>query len=145
MRPQLVALVSHALRRNLEETAIPSSLRALPGMERAEDRLSHQLSNGLVDSLLSLSRRAGDRLGQKDQVLQDLGIQTVDRFWEELARTLEQGPVLERSQELVAAFLEELKRNSMTQLRSQKDVDALIKELDGLNFNPKVQPPKSQA
>ncbi len=145
MRPQLVALVSHALRRNLEETAIPSSLRALPGMERAEDRLSHQLSNGLVDSLLSLSRRAGDRLGQKDQVLQDLGIQTVDRFWEELARTLEQGPVLERSQELVAAFLEELKRNSMTQLRSQKDVDALIKELDGLNFNPTVQPPKSQA
>ena len=59
----------------------------------------------------------------------------MDRFWEELARTLERGPVLERSQELVAAFLEGLKRNSMTQLRSQKDVDALIKELDGLNFN----------
>ena len=111
-------------------------------MERAEDRLSLQLSNGLVDSLLNLSRRAGDRLGQKDQVLQELGIQTVDRFWEELARTLERGPVLERSQELVAAFLEELKRNSMTQLRSQKDVDALIKELDGLNFNPEVQPPR---
>ena len=81
------------------------------------------------------------RLGQKDQVLQGLGIQTVDRFWEELARTLEQGPVLERSQELVAAFLEELKRNSMTQLRSQKDVDALIKELDGLNFNPEFSLP----
>ena len=115
------------------------------GWNAAEDRLSLQLSNGLVDSLLNLSRRAGDRLGQKDQVLQELGIQTVDRFWEELARTLERGPVLERSQELVAAFLEELKRNSMTQLRSQKDVDALIKELDGLNFNPEVQPPRPQA
>ena len=74
-------------------------------------------------------------------MLQELGIQTVDRFWEELARTLERGPVLERSQELVAAFLEELKRNSMTQLRSQKDVDALIKELDGLNFNPEFSLP----
>ena len=64
-----------------------------------------------------------------------LGIQAIDRFWEELAKTLEQGPVLERSQELVAAFLEDFKRSSMNQLRFQKDVDELITELDGLNFS----------
>ena len=144
MRPQLVALVSHALHRNLEETAIPAPLRTLPGMERAEQQLSRQLSSGLVDSLLNLSRNAGDRLGQKDPVLQDLGIQTVDRFWEELARTLEQGPALEKSQQLVVAFLEDLKRSSMTQLRQQKDVDELITELDGLNFSSKDFPTTPQ-
>ncbi len=135
MRPQLVALVSHALRRNLEESGVPAPLRSLPGIGKAEAQLSHQLSIGLVDSLLNLSRNAGDRLAQKDPLLQDLGVQTVDRFWEELARTLEQGPVLERSQELVAAFLEDLKRSSMDQLRLQRNVDELITELDGLNFN----------
>ena len=113
MRPQLVALVSHALRRNLEDKAIPTPLRALPGIDKAEHQLSLQLSTGLVDSLLNLSRNAGDRFAQKDPVLQELGIQTIDRFWEELAKTLEQGPVLERSQELVAAFLEDFKRSSM--------------------------------
>ena len=135
MRPQLVALVSHALRRNLEETAVPASLRSLPGIGKAEAELSQQLSAGLVDSLLNLSRSAGDRLAQKDPMLVDLGVQTVDRFWEELARTLEQGPVLERSQILVSAFLEDLKRSSMNQLRLQRNVDELITELDGLNFN----------
>ena len=50
MRPQLVALVSHALR-PLED-GDPIFTTALPGMERAEDRLSLQLSK-LVDSLLT--------------------------------------------------------------------------------------------
>lgn len=145
MRPQLVALVSHALRRNLEETTVPAPLRSLPGVSRAETRLSDQLSAGLVDSLLNLSRNAGDRLAQKDPTLQDLGVQAVDRFWEELARTLEQGPVLERSQELVAAFLEDLKKSSMDQLRLQKNVDELITELDGLNFSSEAAQTKPQA
>jgi len=78
-------------------------------------------------------------------MLQDLGVQTVDRFWEELARTLEQGPVLERSQELVAAFLEDLKRSSMDQLRLQRNVDELITELDGLNFSSEANPTRPRA
>jgi hypothetical protein len=45
--------------------------------------------------------------------------------------------VLERSQELLVAFLEEFKRTSMFQLHTQGGVDELITELDGLNFNPK--------
>ena len=133
MRPQLVALVSHALRRNLEETAIPSSLRALPGMERAEDRLSLQLSNGLVDSLLNLSRRAGDRLVRRTRCCRSWAF----RRWIVLgraARTLER-VLCWNAVRTGCCVPEELKRNSMTQLRSQKDVDALIKELDGLNFN----------
>ena len=68
-------------------------------------------------------------------VLEQLGVDTIDRFWEELARTLEQGPVLERSQELMVAFLEEFKRSSFRQLREQGGVNELISELDGLNFS----------
>jgi len=70
--------------------------------------------------------------------MEELTIKALDRFWEELARTLEQGPVLERSQELVASFLEEFKRNSVVQLRDQGGVDELITELDGLSFNPET-------
>jgi hypothetical protein len=89
----------------------------------------------MVDALLGLSRSAGDRLGKRDIALEDLSIDVLDRFWDELARTLEQGPVLERSQQLVAAFLEELKRNSIRQLRDQGGVNDLITELDGLSFS----------
>ena len=145
LRPQLVALVDHVLRRNLEEAAIPGALRTLPGVDSAEQKLSQTLSAGLVDSLLNLSRNAGDRLGQKDPVLESLGVETADRFWEELAHKLETGAVLERSQELIAVFLEDLKRSSMSQLRLQKDVDELITELDGLNFSSEALPPKPQA
>ena len=145
LRPQLVALVGHILRRNLEEAAFPGALRTLPGVDNAEQKLSQTLSAGLVDSLLNLSRNAGDRLGQKDPVLESLGVETADRFWEELAHKLETGAVLERSQELIAIFLEDLKRSSMSQLRLQKDVDELITELDGLNFSSETLPPKPQA
>ncbi len=136
MRPQLVALFSHALQRNLDVLMLPAQLRELPGIQKAESELSRQLAKGMVDSLLGLSKSAGDQIGLKDPLLEDLGIQTLDRFWEELARTLEQGIVLERSQELLVAFLEEFKRTSLLKLHTQGGVEDLIKELDGLNFSP---------
>jgi hypothetical protein len=55
------------------------------------------------------------------------------------------GPVLERSQQLVAAFLEELKRNSIRQLRDQGGVNDLITELDGLSFSAAAPPSTDQA
>ena len=75
----------------------------------------------------------------------DEALEALDRLWEELAHTLEQGPVLNRSQDLLVALLEEIKRSSFRQIRDQGDVDALISELDGLNFNPGVPTPKDQA
>ena len=80
MRPQLVALFGHALQRNLDGLVLPAPLRELPGVQKAESELSRQLATGMVDSLLGLSKSAADQLGQKDQVLEDLGIQTLDRF-----------------------------------------------------------------
>ena len=104
-----------------------------------------ELAGGLVDSLIDVSKGAGGRIGQKDPVLDSLSTQALDRFWEELARVLDQGPVLERSQELVALLLEDLKRSSFRQLRDQGGVDALISELDGLNFNRAASPTRPQA
>ena len=58
---------------------------------------------------------------------------------------LEKGPVLERSQDLLVCLLEDLKRSSFSQLRDQGGVDALISELDGLNFNRTESPTRPQA
>ena len=135
MRPQLVALFSHALQRSLNDVMLPTALRDLAPVQKAENEFSRQLAAGMVDGLLGLSRSAGDRLGKRDIELEDLSIDVLDRFWEELARTLEQGPVLDRSQELVTTFLEELKRSSIRQLRDQGGVTELITELDGLSFS----------
>ena len=140
MRPQLVALFSHALQRSVNDVVVPGPLRGLAPIHQAERDLCDQLARNMVDALLGLSRSAGDRLGKRDIALEDLSIEVLDRFWDELARTLEQGPVLERSQQLVAAFLEELKRNSIHQLRDQGGVTDLITELDGLSFSAAAPP-----
>ena len=123
LRPQLVELLNHILRSNLAEGLAP-------------DSVSRPLATRAVDSLLSMSRRTGERLGTQDDILNSLGTETLDRFWEELARVLEDGPALERSQVLLSTLLEELKRSSFRQLRDQGGVAELISELDGLNFSP---------
>ena len=109
--------------------------RGVPALQRAESELSLQLAGGAIDSILDVSKEAGERIGRRDPVLEELGADALDRFWEELAQSLEQGPVLEQSQALLSSVLEDLKRSSFRQLRDQRDVDALIAELDGLNFN----------
>ncbi|MEB3158551.1 MAG: hypothetical protein VKK03_03715 [Synechococcus sp.] len=145
MRPQLVALFGHALQRSVSDGMVPAPLRELAPIQKAETEFSRQLAGGMVDALLGLSRSAGDRLGKRDMELEDLSIDVLDRFWDELARTLEKGPVLDRSQELVSAFLEELKRTSVLQLRTQGGVSELITELDGLNFSAEMPRPTDRA
>jgi len=145
MRPQLLALTSHLIQQSLDKNLVPEPLRRLPGLHNAETEFSRQLAVSMLDSVLGLSRGAGDRISRKDPVMESLGTEALDRLWEELAHMLEQGPVLERSQDLLVAFLEDLKRSSFQQLRDQGDVDALISELDGLNFSSTKQPPRAQA
>ena len=145
LRPQLVALLSHLLQSSLNRNVIPEPLQRVAALQNAESELSRQLAVGMVDSLLGVSRGAGARLGQKDPVLDGLGSDALDRFWEELAAVLEQGPVLERSQVLLVSLLEDLKRSSFREIRDQRDVDALISELDGLNFSAGTSPPKPPA
>jgi hypothetical protein len=124
---------------------MPEPLRRVAALQSAEAEFSRQLATGVVDSVLDVSRGAGNRIGQRDQVLETLGTDALDRLWEELAVILEQGPVLERSQDLLTSFLEELKRSGFRQFSDQDDVDALISELDGLNFSPTDRTPKPPA
>ena len=145
MRPQLTALGEHLLHQSLNQTVIPEPLRGVAGLQKAESALSRQLAENLVDSLLGLSKGAGNQLERRDPALENLSNETFNRFWEELARSLEQGPVLERSQELLASLLEDLKRSSFQQLKDQGGVDDLIRELDGLSFSPPTGQPKRQA
>jgi hypothetical protein len=142
LRPQLVALIGHLLQQSLSRSVMPEPLRRVAALQSAEAEFSRQLATGMVDSVLDVSRGAGNRIGQRDQVLETLGTDALDRLWEELAVILEQGPVLERSQDLLTSFLEDLKRSGFRQFRDQDDVDALIRELDGLNFSPADQTPK---
>ena len=135
LRPQLVALISHMLQQSLDRSVMPEPLRRVAALQNAETELSRQLATGMVDSILGVSRGAGHRISRKDPVMESLGSDALDRLWEELAVVLEKGPVLERSQDLLVSLLEDLKRSSFRQLHDQGDVDALLMELDGLNFN----------
>ena len=131
LRPQLVEVLHHILRNNLGDGLAP-------------EPISRQLATSVVDSLLNVSRRTGERLGAQDDVLNELGTETLDRFWEELACAVEDGPLAKRSQELLSSLLEEWKRTSFRQLRDQGDVAELMSELEGLNFSPSVAEPKRQ-
>ena len=145
MRPQLQALISHLVQQSLDRNVVPEALRRLPGLQNAESEFSRQMAESMVTSVLDLSKGAGNRIGQRDPVLESLGSEALDRLWEELAHMLEQGPVLTRSQDLLVALLEDIKRSSFRQIRDQGDVDALISELDGLNFSPGASTPRDQA
>ncbi|MFN9621901.1 MAG: hypothetical protein ACK587_03545 [Cyanobacteriota bacterium] len=131
LAPELRGVLGHALHQSLQRTLIPAPLRQLQALQDVEQGFSRQLAQGMVDSLLDLSRGAGARLGRRDdeqlQLLQDC----LDRFWEELALVLEEGPALERSQELICAALEGLKRTYLSQV-SRAGIEGLIDELDQL-------------
>jgi hypothetical protein len=124
---------------------VPPPLRQLQPLLRVEKDLSRQLAAGMVESLLDLSRSTGERLGRRDDQQVALLQQFIDRFWEELAVALEGGPALERSQELLCALIEELKRNYLSQI-SRAGIEGLIDELDQLMVHGKgAVPAEGQA
>ncbi len=145
MRKELIALFDHALNRSLKEEIVPAKLKDVGLVQKAESALSSQLATSMVDTLLELSKGTGQQISKQDPVLEKLGVDTLDRFWEELACTLEQEAILDKSQELLIRFLEEFKLASVKQVKAQGSVDELISELDGLNFRPEKTAPTNQA
>ena len=121
------------------------SLKNVSVVEQAESAVSNQLAEGMVDTLLDMSRSAGNQLANKDVALESLGINAIDRFWEELATTLEREPILERSQSLMISLLENLKASSLRELKTQKNIDEAIEELNRLGFNKSKTHPKPPA
>jgi hypothetical protein len=143
LAPELQGLLSHALQQSLQSAMVPGPLRQLQPLQQVEQGVSRQLAGGMVESLLDLSRTTGERLGRRDDQQMLLIQRFVDRFWEELAAALESGPVLERSQQLLCALLEDVKRNYLSQI-SRAGIEGLIDELDQLTAkgeSVRVEPP----
>ncbi|WP_320676440.1 hypothetical protein [Prochlorococcus sp. MIT 1300] len=135
MRPQLINLFGHALQRTMENNRIPTPLNGLKVIEQAESKFSSQLAERMIDKIIEISQRTGNQIAQKDPLMEELSIKTLNQFWEELALAMEKDPVLETSQSLIWALIEDLKRSSIRKLKDQGAVDELITELDGLNFS----------
>jgi hypothetical protein len=131
LAPELQGLLGHALGQSLQTTVVPPPLRQLEPLLRMEQGLARQLAGGMVESLLDLSRGTGERLSRRDDQQLQLLQRCIDRFWEELAVALENGPVLERSQQLLCAALEDLKRTYLSQI-NRAGIGGLIEELDQL-------------
>lgn len=131
LAPELQGVLGHAMQQSLQRTLVPAPLRQLQPLLDVEQGFSRQLAQGVVESLLDLSRSAGARLGRRDDEQLRLLQHFVDRFWEELALALEDGPALERSQELVCTALERIKRTYISQI-SRAGIEGLIDELDQL-------------
>ncbi|MFN9618673.1 MAG: hypothetical protein ACK55X_03030 [Synechococcaceae cyanobacterium] len=133
LAPELQGVLSHALGQSLATTVVPPPLRQLEPLLRVEQGLARQLAGGMVESLLGISRSTGERLGQLDDRQLQLLQRFIDRFWEELALALENGPVLERSQQLLCTALEEFKRTYVSQI-SRAGIGGLIEELDQITL-----------
>ncbi|TVS02938.1 MAG: hypothetical protein EA413_11335 [Cyanobium sp. PLM2.Bin73] len=142
LAPELQSLLGYSLRQSLDRTVVPAPLRQLKPLLQLESGLSTQLAGGMVDSLLDLSRSTGDRLGRTDDAQLEMLQRCIDRFWDELALSLQTGPALERSQELICALIEGLKSTYLSQI-SRARITSLIEELDQLMAS--VPPPASSS
>ena len=129
LAPQLQGLLDYTLRQSMDRSVVPPPLRQLRPLLQVESGISRQLASGMVDSLLDLSRRSGERLAQRDDRQLELLRQCIDRFWEELALALETGTALQRSQDLVCALIEGVKGTYLSQI-NRASIEALIQELD---------------
>ena len=129
LAPELQGLLDYTLRQSLDRSVLPPPLRQLGPLMRVESGISRQLTAGMVDSLLDLSRRSGERLAQRDDRQLELLRQCIDRFWDELALALETGTALQRSQDLVCALIEGVKGTYLSQI-NRSSIETLIQELD---------------
>jgi hypothetical protein len=133
LAPELQGVLGHALQQSLQNTMVPPALRRLQPILQVEGGLSRQLAAGMVDSLIDLTRSTGERLGRRNDQQLELLQSCIDRFWEELAAALEEGPALEQSQQLLCALLEGFKRSYVSQI-NRAGIEGLIDELDLLTL-----------
>ena len=129
LAPELQGLLGYSLRQSLEGAMVPPPLRQLQPLLQLENGLSRQLAGGMTRNLLELSRSTGQQLARTDAAQLELLQRSIDRFWEELAAALDDGPVLNQTQELLTALLETVKGTYLKQI-SRSGVASLIEELD---------------
>ena len=145
MRNQLIELCEYALQKNIQVNPLPKILKDNLAIEKAESAISFQLASSMIDTLLGLSKNAGNKIAEKDLELKKLRSNTIDKFWEELASALESETRLKESQLLLISILESLKLSSLNEFKNQAGVSEIIDELDNLNFNSGKNPPKQSS
>ena len=133
LEPEIQGVLGHALQQSLQNTIVPGPLRRIQLLMQVEQGLSRQLANGMVESLLDVSRGTGERLQRRDDLQLELLQRFIDRFWEELASALENGEALLRSQALLCSLLEQLKRTYLGQI-NRASIEALIEELEEITL-----------
>ena len=143
LAPELQSAMGHALQQSLEAMVLPAPLRPMAPLLRMEEGLSRQLAAGVVNNLLVLGRSTSDRISQRDQRQLELLQQCIDRFWEELAQALEQGPALQLSQDLLCRLLELVKTRYLGQI-NRESIGDLIQELDDLTTGVPTVPGRQQ-
>ncbi len=143
MRSQLIELFEYALQKNIQINSLPKVLKKNLPIEKAESAISYQLASSMIDTLLGLSKNAGDQIAKKDLELEILSTKTIDKFWEELAKALESDSKVKESQLLLVSILEGLKLSSLNEFKNQAGISEIIAELDNLNFNSEKDPPKN--
>ena len=131
LAPELQGVLGHALGQSLQSTVVPPPLRQLEPLLRMEQGLARPRAGGLVVSRGGLSPNTRAPRGPPDDQQLQLLQRFIDRLLEELALALENGPVLERSQQLLCTALEEFKRTYVSQI-SRAGIGGLIEELDQL-------------
>ncbi len=145
MRNQLIELFEYALQKNIQVNSLPKILKGKLAVEKAESAISFQLASSMVDTLLDLSKNAGNQIAKKDLEFNKLSINTIDKFWEELATALENDPRLKDSKLLLVSILEGLKLSSLNEFKNQTGVSEIIAELDNLNFSSGRNSPKQSS
>ncbi|WP_269622536.1 hypothetical protein [Prochlorococcus marinus] len=133
MRPQLISLFEHAIQRSLENNSFPKVLKNNKIIEIAESTISIQMASSLVDTIIEWSKNTGTEISKKDIVLEALALKVIDRFWEEIASSLEDDTLLKNSQFLLTSILEEFKLLSLNEFTSQDSMNKVISELDDFN------------
>jgi len=135
MRFQIIELFEYSVQKSINTMPLSSKIKRNIFIENAESAISAQIASGMVDSILGVSKNAGNQLEKKDIELERLTLKAMDKFWEELALALENDITLKNSRLLLLSILEELKVSSLNELKNQANAQKITDELDKFNFN----------
>ncbi len=141
MRTQLIDIFEHSLQKSISKNSIPNPIKGNIVFEKAESAINYQIASGMVDSLLGISKTAGNQIAKKDLKLEKLTLNAIDRFWEELAAALESDSTLKNSQVLLSTMLEELKVSSLNEFKNEARAKEIIDQLDTITYNSKGPSP----
>ena len=121
IQPDLESVIHHMVRQAMAQTPLAKLLPNLPGLDQLSNQLSQQLTHQGIEAVRSaLSEAASDIEGQ--QLMQRLGQSALKQF----QAGLRQGQTLAEIEQLLLAWLEELKQTTVKRLELQDHEQTLL-------------------